>query len=82
LTIVGESGHGRAGEAEESIGRLVTSLKAHFIPGCGHVIPEEAPEELRHTQRVLNGGICDLSSATAARQNAVHQAMILKRLFH
>jgi len=46
LSIAGGAGRGRAAEAEESIGRLVTNLNSHIIPDCGHLVPEEAPEEL------------------------------------
>ncbi len=46
LSIAGGAGRGRAGEAEESIGRLVTNLDSYIIPDCGHLVPEEAPEEL------------------------------------
>jgi pimeloyl-ACP methyl ester carboxylesterase len=46
LSVAGGAGRGRAGEAEESIGRLVTNLDSYIIPDCGHLVPEEAPEEL------------------------------------
>ena len=46
LSVAGGSGRGRGGEAEESIGQLVTNLRAHVIAGCGHLVPEEAPAEL------------------------------------
>lgn len=40
------AGRGRANEAQDSISRLVTNLDAHIIPDCGHLVPEEAPDEL------------------------------------
>ena len=46
LSVAGGAGRGRAGEAEDSIGRLVTNLESHVIPDCGHLVPEEAPGEL------------------------------------
>lgn len=46
LSVAGGSGRGRASEAEDSISRLATTLDAHIIPGCGHLVPEEAPAEL------------------------------------
>ena len=46
LSVAGGAGRGRAEEAADSIGRLVTNLEAHIIPGCGHMVPEEAPDEL------------------------------------
>jgi pimeloyl-ACP methyl ester carboxylesterase len=46
LSVAGGAGRGRAGEAADSIHRLVTNLDAHIIPGCGHLVPEEAPDEL------------------------------------
>jgi pimeloyl-ACP methyl ester carboxylesterase len=46
LSVAGGSGRGRAGESKDSISRLVTNLDAHVIPGCGHLVPEEAPDEL------------------------------------
>ena len=35
-----------AGEAAESIGVVAANLEAHQIPGCGQLVPEEAPNEL------------------------------------
>lgn len=46
LSVAGGAGRGRANEASESIGRLVVNLDSHVIPACGHLIPEEAPDEL------------------------------------
>jgi pimeloyl-ACP methyl ester carboxylesterase len=46
LSVAGGAGRGRAGEAAESISRLVTNLDSHIIPGCGHLVPEEAAYEL------------------------------------
>jgi pimeloyl-ACP methyl ester carboxylesterase len=46
LSVAGGAGRGRADEASESIGRLVMQLDSYVIPGCGHLIPEEAPDEL------------------------------------
>ena len=46
LSVAGGAGRGRAGEAADSISRLITNLDAHIIPGCGHLVPEEAPDEL------------------------------------
>jgi pimeloyl-ACP methyl ester carboxylesterase len=46
LSVAGGAGRGRAGEAADSISRLVTNLDAHIIPGCGHLVPEEAADEL------------------------------------
>jgi pimeloyl-ACP methyl ester carboxylesterase len=46
LSVAGGAGRGRAGEAADSIGRLVTNLDSHIIPGCGHLVPEEAADEL------------------------------------
>jgi pimeloyl-ACP methyl ester carboxylesterase len=46
LSVAGGAGRGRAHEAQESIERLVENLDCHVIPGCGHLVPEEAPEEL------------------------------------
>lgn len=46
LSVAGGAGRGRANEAQESITRLVTNLDAHIIPDCGHLVPEEAPDEL------------------------------------
>jgi pimeloyl-ACP methyl ester carboxylesterase len=46
LSVAGGAGRGRAGEAEESISKLVTNLRSHVIPNCGHLVPEEAPDEL------------------------------------
>jgi pimeloyl-ACP methyl ester carboxylesterase len=46
LSVAGDSGRARADEAKESIEILVEKLDHHLIPGCGHLVPEEAPEEL------------------------------------
>ena len=46
LSVAGGAGRGRAGEAADSISRLVTNLDSHIIPGCGHLVPEEAADEL------------------------------------
>lgn len=46
LSVSGGSGRGRGSEAEASIGQLVTNLSAHVIAKCGHLVPEEAPDEL------------------------------------
>jgi pimeloyl-ACP methyl ester carboxylesterase len=46
LSVAGGAGRGRANEAQDSISRLVTNLDAHIIPDCGHLVPEEAPDEL------------------------------------
>jgi pimeloyl-ACP methyl ester carboxylesterase len=46
LSVAGGAGRGRAGESADSISRLVTKLDAHVIPGCGHLVPEEASDEL------------------------------------
>lgn len=46
LSVAGGSGRGRSHEAAESIGRLVTRLESIVIEGCGHLVPEEAPQEL------------------------------------
>jgi pimeloyl-ACP methyl ester carboxylesterase len=46
LSVAGGSGRGRAGEAADSISRLVTNLESHIIPNCGHLVPEETPDEL------------------------------------
>ncbi|MEW6397113.1 MULTISPECIES: alpha/beta hydrolase [unclassified Afipia] len=46
LTVAGGSGRGRGDETSDSVGRVVTNLEAHIIPNCGHMVPEEAPEEL------------------------------------
>jgi pimeloyl-ACP methyl ester carboxylesterase len=46
LSVAGGAGRGRQGEAADSIGRLVLNLDARLIPNCGHLVPEEAPEEL------------------------------------
>lgn len=44
LTIAGETGLGPGMEA--SFRDACASLTAHIIPGCGHYVPEEAPEAL------------------------------------
>jgi pimeloyl-ACP methyl ester carboxylesterase len=46
LSVAGGAGRGRADEAADSISRLVTNLDSHIIPGCGHLVPEEAANEL------------------------------------
>ena len=46
LSVAGDSGRARANEAKESIQLLVEQLDHRLIPGCGHLVPEEAPEEL------------------------------------
>ena len=46
LSVAGGSGRGRAGESAESIGAVAANLEAHQIAGCGHLVPEEAPDEL------------------------------------
>jgi pimeloyl-ACP methyl ester carboxylesterase len=46
LTVAGGAGRGRAGETADSVGCVATNLEAHIIPNCGHMVPEEAPEEL------------------------------------
>src|SRR3984957_4310572 len=46
LSVAGGAGRGRAGEAGDSISRLFTNLESHIIPGCGHLVPEEAADEL------------------------------------
>jgi pimeloyl-ACP methyl ester carboxylesterase len=49
LSVAGDSGRARANEAKESIGMLVEKVEHHLIAGCGHLVPEEAPDELlRH----------------------------------
>ncbi|MDL2406839.1 alpha/beta hydrolase [Rhizobium calliandrae] len=46
LSVAGGAGRGRATEAQDSIGKLVNKLDAHIISDCGHLVPEEAPDEL------------------------------------
>jgi len=46
LSVAGDSGRARANEAKESIQLLVEQLDHRLIPRCGHLVPEEAPEEL------------------------------------
>jgi pimeloyl-ACP methyl ester carboxylesterase len=46
LSVAGGAGHGRAGQAEDSISLLASNLRPHIIPDCGHLVPEEAPEDL------------------------------------
>jgi pimeloyl-ACP methyl ester carboxylesterase len=46
LTVAGGAGRGRAKETQESVGLLAENITSHIIPQCGHLVPEEAPEEL------------------------------------
>lgn len=46
LTVAGGAGRGRGPEVAESVNRVVENVTSHIIPGCGHLVPEEAPEEL------------------------------------
>ncbi|MGY3484772.1 pimeloyl-ACP methyl ester carboxylesterase [Bradyrhizobium sp. USDA 4011] len=53
LTVAGGAGRGRGDETADSVGRLVIDLESHVIPGCGHMVPEEAPEELSNLLRAF-----------------------------
>ncbi|WP_343616675.1 alpha/beta hydrolase [Novosphingobium sp.] len=46
LSVAGGAAPGRAGDAEDSIGRIASDVRPHIIPDCGHLIPEEAAEEI------------------------------------
>lgn len=46
LTVGGGAGRGRGPEVAESVSLVVENVTSHIIPGCGHLVPEEAPDEL------------------------------------
>jgi pimeloyl-ACP methyl ester carboxylesterase len=46
LSVAGGAAAGRGGQAEASIGRLASDLQPHIIADCGHLVPEEAPQDL------------------------------------
>ena len=47
ILAVGGGGHGGFGEAEaEQIRRYADDVTGRSLPGCGHWVPEEAPEQL------------------------------------
>jgi pimeloyl-ACP methyl ester carboxylesterase len=39
-------GRGRGGDVEASLKRVATDVRGLVIPGCGHFVPEEKPNEL------------------------------------
>jgi pimeloyl-ACP methyl ester carboxylesterase len=46
LTVGGGAGRGRGPEVAESVSLVVEMVTSHVIPDCGHLVPEEAPDEL------------------------------------
>ena len=46
LGIAGGAGRGRGAELEESLRRVADDPRCHVLPGVGHMVPEEAPEQV------------------------------------
>jgi pimeloyl-ACP methyl ester carboxylesterase len=46
LGIAGGAGRGRGPELEESLQRVAEEPRCHVLPSVGHMVPEEAPEEV------------------------------------
>ena len=47
ILAIGGGGHGGFGDAEaEQIRRYASDVTGHSLPGCGHWVPEEAPDQL------------------------------------
>jgi pimeloyl-ACP methyl ester carboxylesterase len=46
LGIAGGAGRGRGPELEESLRRVADDPRCHVLPGVGHMVPEEAPEQV------------------------------------
>ncbi len=46
LGIAGGAGRGRGAELEASLRQVAETAKCHVLPGCGHMVPEEAPAKL------------------------------------
>lgn len=46
LTVSGGAGRGRGAEVAESVSRVAEKVTSHIVPDCGHLVPEEAPDEL------------------------------------
>jgi pimeloyl-ACP methyl ester carboxylesterase len=49
--VAGASGRGRGTETFESLARVASQLQFHLIPQCGHLVPEERPQELARLMR-------------------------------
>jgi pimeloyl-ACP methyl ester carboxylesterase len=45
LGIAGGAGRGRGPELEASLLRVAENPACHVLPGCGHMVPEERPEQ-------------------------------------
>lgn len=48
LTVGGGAGRGRGPEVAESVCLVAENVTSHIIPDCGHLVPEEAPDELNN----------------------------------
>ncbi|MEM7529865.1 MAG: alpha/beta hydrolase [Pseudomonadota bacterium] len=46
LGVAGGAGRGRGSETAASLECVASDVTCHVIAGCGHLVPEEAPEEL------------------------------------
>lgn len=46
LGIAGGAGRGRGAELEQSLRRMAEDPVCHVLAGCGHMVPEERPEEV------------------------------------
>lgn len=56
MTIAGGAGRGRGTEVAESVGCVAKRVTSHIIEGCGHLVPEEAPDELFNLLRPFLSG--------------------------
>ncbi|MEM9592435.1 MAG: hypothetical protein AAF967_14075, partial [Pseudomonadota bacterium] len=46
LGVSGGAGRGRGAETAASLERVASDVECHVLPASGHLVPEEAPEEL------------------------------------
>ncbi|MEM8634772.1 MAG: alpha/beta hydrolase [Pseudomonadota bacterium] len=46
LGVSGGAGRGRGAETSESLHAVADNVQSHILPGCGHLVPEERPNEL------------------------------------
>lgn len=46
LGISGGAGRGRGAELEASLRQVAETAECHVLPGCGHMVPEEAPAKV------------------------------------